>query len=79
MEIVSKSAVMVFTRNLVTGEWKWGKHVLYKVSNYTYLGIMSEVEYYTYIICYMHVVMKYVGNVCGILVVFAWATINSCK
>ena len=36
---VSKSAVMVFSRNPVEGEWKWGEHVLLRVSNYTHLGI----------------------------------------
>ena len=34
-----KSAVMVFSRNPVEGESKWGKHLLPRVSNYTYLGI----------------------------------------
>ena len=33
---VCKSAVMLFSRNPVEGEWKWGEHAL---SNYTYLGI----------------------------------------
>ena len=32
---VSKSAVMVFSRNSVEGGWKLGEH---KVSSYTYLG-----------------------------------------
>ena len=36
---VCKSAVMVFSRNPVEGEWKWGEHLLPRVSNYTYLGI----------------------------------------
>ena len=36
---VSKSAVMVFSRNSVEGGWKWGEHKLLKVSSYTYLGI----------------------------------------
>ena len=36
---VSKSAVMVFSRNSVEGRWKWGEHKLPKVSSYTYLGI----------------------------------------
>ena len=36
---VSKSAVMVFSRNSAEGEWKWGKHKLPKASSYTYLGI----------------------------------------
>ena len=30
---------MVFFRNPVEGEWKWGEHALPRVSNYTYLGI----------------------------------------
>ena len=36
---VSKSAVMVFSKNSVEGRWKWGEHTLPKVSNYSYLGI----------------------------------------
>ena len=32
----SQSAVMVFSKNPVESEWKWGDH---KVSNYSYLGI----------------------------------------
>ena len=36
---VGKSAVMVFSRNVVEGEWNWGEHQLPKVSNYCYLGI----------------------------------------
>ena len=36
---VSKSAVMVFSKNPVEGGWKWGEHTLPKVSNYSYLGI----------------------------------------
>ena len=36
---VSKSAVMVFSKNSVEGGWKWGEHTLPKVSNYSYLGI----------------------------------------
>ena len=36
---VCKSAVMVFSKNPVEGEWKWGEHLLPRVSNYTYLGI----------------------------------------
>ena len=31
---VCKSAVMVFSRNPVEGEWKWGEHLLPRVSNY---------------------------------------------
>ena len=34
-----KSAVMVFSRNPVEGEWKWGERALPRVSKYTYLGI----------------------------------------
>ena len=30
---------MVFSLNPVESEWKWGKHALPRVSNYTYLGI----------------------------------------
>ena len=33
---------MVFSRNPVEGEWKWGEHALPRVSNYTYLGIDFE-------------------------------------
>ena len=36
---MSKSAVMVFSKNSVEGGWKWGEHKLPKVSNYGYLGI----------------------------------------
>ena len=36
---VSKSAVMVFARESVDGAWKWGEHVLFRVSNYTYLSV----------------------------------------
>ena len=36
---VSKSAVMVFSREPVDGAWKWGEHVLPRVSIYTYLGV----------------------------------------
>ena len=36
---VSKSAVMVFSKNSVEGGWKWGEHRLPKVSSYSYLGI----------------------------------------
>ena len=38
MANVTKSAVTVF-QNPVEGEWKWGEHVLSKVSSYSYLGI----------------------------------------
>ena len=37
--IVSKSAVMVFTRNQEEGEWMWGEHRLPRVCSYRYLGI----------------------------------------
>ena len=37
---VSKSAVMVFSRESVDGAWKWGVHVLRRVSKYTYLGVL---------------------------------------
>ena len=36
---MSKSAVMVFSKNYVECGWKWGEHTLPKVSNYSYLGI----------------------------------------
>ena len=36
---VNKSAVLVFSRDPVEDEWKWGEHALPGVSNYTYLGI----------------------------------------
>ena len=36
---VSKSAVMVFARDAVEGDWKWGENSLPKVCKYTYLGI----------------------------------------
>ena len=36
---VSKSAVMVFARDAVKGDWKWGENSLPKVCKYTYLGI----------------------------------------
>ena len=29
----------MLSRNPVVGEWKWGEHVLPRVSNYMYLGI----------------------------------------
>ena len=34
---LSKSAVMVFSRESVDDGWKWGEHVLPRVSKYTYL------------------------------------------
>ena len=36
---ISKSAVMVFSRNMVEGDWMWGKQKLPNVSSYTYLGV----------------------------------------
>ena len=36
---VSKSAVMVFSRESVDGAWKWGEPILPSVSKYTYLGV----------------------------------------
>ena len=36
---VSKSAVMVFARDAVEGDWKWGENSLPKVCNYTYLDV----------------------------------------
>ena len=40
---VSKSAVMVFSRNSVEGGWKWGEHKVPKVSSYTYLVLILPV------------------------------------
>ena len=36
---VSKSAVVVFARELVEGSWNWGEQVLPRLSKYTYLGV----------------------------------------
>ena len=36
---VSKNAVIVFSKASVSGEWKWGEHLLPRVSNYAYLGV----------------------------------------
>ena len=36
---VSKSAVMVFTRESVDDAWKWGERILPGVSKYTNLGV----------------------------------------
>ena len=36
---VTKSAVMVFTKEAVEGTWKWGEHDLPAVAKYTFLGI----------------------------------------
>ena len=36
---ITKSAVMVFTKEAVEGTWKWGEHVLPTVAKYTFLGI----------------------------------------
>ena len=38
-ENVSKSAVMVFSKDDANGCWKWGEYSLPIVSSYTYLGI----------------------------------------
>ena len=35
----SKSAVMVFARDAVEGDWKWGENSLPKVCKYTFLCI----------------------------------------
>ena len=34
---MSKSAVMVFSKDALNGCWKWGEHSLPKVSSYSYL------------------------------------------
>ena len=36
---MSKSAVMVFSKDTVNGCWKWGEYSLPIVSSYSYLGI----------------------------------------
>ena len=36
---VSKSAVVVFARELVEGSWNWGEQALSRLSKYTYLGV----------------------------------------
>ena len=36
---VSKSAVMVFSRSSVKGDWVWGEHKLPNMCRYAYLGI----------------------------------------
>ena len=36
---VSKSAVVVFARELVEGSWNWGDKALPRLSKYTYLGV----------------------------------------
>ena len=36
---VTKSAVLVFTKEAVEGTWKWGEHDLPTVAKYTFLGI----------------------------------------
>ena len=33
---------MMFSRNPVEGEWNWGEHLLPRVSNYIYLGIVCN-------------------------------------
>ena len=42
---LSKSAVMVFAKDIVDGSWSWGEHKLPRVSKYTiWLLIFSVVE-----------------------------------
>ena len=36
---VSKSAVVVFARELVEGSWNWGEQALPRLSKYTYLAV----------------------------------------
>ena len=36
---MSKSAVVVFARELVGRSWNWGEQALPRLSKYTYLGI----------------------------------------
>ena len=36
---ITKSAVMVFTKEAVEGTWRWGEHDLPSVAKYTFLGI----------------------------------------
>ena len=36
---LSKSAVVVFARELVEGSWNWGEQALPRLSKYTYLGV----------------------------------------
>ena len=36
---VSKSAVVVFARELLEGSWNWGEQALPRLSKYTYLGV----------------------------------------
>ena len=36
---VTKSAVMIFAKEVVEGSWKWGEKELPRVSKYTYLGV----------------------------------------
>ena len=36
---VSKSAVVVFARELVEGSWNWGEQALPRLTKYTYLGV----------------------------------------
>ena len=36
---MSKSAVVVFARELVEGSWNWGEQALPRLSKYTYLGV----------------------------------------
>ena len=41
---MSKSAVMVFSKDAANGCWKWGEYSLPIVSSYSYLGIFLEME-----------------------------------
>ena len=36
---MSKSAIVVFARELVEGSWNWGEQALPRLSKYTYLGV----------------------------------------
>ena len=37
--IIPAPTLLVFSKTSVSGEWKWGEHMLPKVSNYAYLGV----------------------------------------
>ena len=39
-----KSAVMVFSKDVVNGCWKWGEYSLPKVSSYSYLLLFLAME-----------------------------------
>ena len=41
---VTKSAVMVFAKEAVEGNWKWGEHDLPTVAKYTFFGIDFEAK-----------------------------------